>query len=218
MFGFIVEHLLFASIGGIALALFLGVGLLGGWSLVLNKWVIGALLIAVGIAGVGVAWEIVEARIEARGAQRLADANEKARADRRVAISEFVVAASQRETSLRAELTAAMGSLDLERQERERNSHVSKAADAGCVVTRGFVWDFNAAVPGSVGRAVVPPPQTVLNGPAAGVALSTVRGVVDWNFTEAAKLQRRLESCERQRYEACIEWDKKFGTDSKCQH
>jgi hypothetical protein len=205
-----------AGTAGAALLAFVAVGMLGGWPLVLNRRVIGALLALLGAVALVAAWLARDARLRDDGAHACLVANDNAKVARRDEISHYVLSANLIETSLRNELAAAKARLDSIALDAERNSHVSAKADAACPIPRGFVFDVNAVLPGPGGPSPVPPAPADFERPAAGVALSTVRNVVVANLAKGVYLEQRLDACEEARYKSCLEWDLKFHTESGC--
>jgi hypothetical protein len=217
---FLFSHFWLSGIALAAVVAFVGVGLLGGWPLVLNRRVVGALVVLLACVAVGM-WRVHDIehwrKVGAEEcARQVAAVNDAAKAARRAAISEQVVESSARETDLRAQLRAALSRAtppDPTTPTKQRATHVTRKADAGCVITAGFVRDHNANLPGAAGRAT-PPDATPADPDApSGVALSQVVEVVAANYASCAAV---IDAQEQRRYESCVAWDKRYGTNSGC--
>lgn len=201
--------------GGGLVLIVLAIGFLGGWSLLLNRYVLGAIAVAVLAIAVAAWWANEKAALRAEGRQALEEANKKAAVERRRAIAEYVSDLSARNTELDAKVRGLLARIDADQLDRERNPHVSKAADAACPIPRGFVRDVDAALPGAAGRAAVPDGGAGVDVP-TGIPLSVVAREVGRNYAQCSKLLADRDAAEEKRYTACLEWDRKFGTHSNC--
>jgi hypothetical protein len=211
---FLWAHWYLSGIAVAALIAFVAVGMLGGWPLVLNRRVLGALGLVLAAVALMLWDESRLARERERGAALVEEANKNARIKREADNTAHEQEMEQQRNDAKASLAGALAEID--RLRRERPNRVSPKADAGCVVTRGFVRDHDDALPRSARRSKVPLAPADIDRPAAGVVLSGVRNCIDHNYSECAKLETRLAACEESRYAACVAWDKRFGTSSGC--
>lgn len=210
MWGFLWAHWAYAGVAVAVLVGFVAVGLLGGWSLVLNRRVIGACGCVLACVAGALAYQAWVAAIRAEGAAACVAANVRATEDQATAkrLFEMDQSDSVKEQQDRLLLTFAL-------IDREKSRHVSKAADAACVIPRGFVRDHNADVPGAPASPDLPQPQTGDDLP-SGLVLSRVDTVVGHNYGECKKLLAERASAEEQRYQSCLAWDKRFNVVSGC--
>jgi hypothetical protein len=203
--------------GGTTLLLIIGAAfLLGGWPLLFNRNVLIALAAIGLVVFLGASWAKVRGDWVAEGRKLEAeerDAKDKlAKDQRREEISTWVVDLSQRDAALREKLRVTEQRLALQ---PEGVSHVSAVADSACSVPRGFLFDLAAAVPGAAGHSAVQPSGTSLDKP-SGIPLSRVSGDIVYNYTQCSRLLARSLAEEERRYNACLDWDKKWGTRSGC--
>jgi hypothetical protein len=193
--------------------------LLGGWTLLLNRRVLIGLAIAAAVIAAAV-W-LAKAREDlidqGRREQRAVDeaANERARVARRDQIASQVVESSKREVAALAQLRLANQRIELARLERERKPHVTPAADSRCVVPHGFVLDHDAALSSAAGRTSVPAGEADVDR-ASGISLSLASREIGRNYDELGKCIARLSTSEERRYTECVEWDRRYGTQSGC--
>jgi hypothetical protein len=203
--------------GGLALLIAGGAFLLGGWPLLLNRKVLLAIAVVVAIAAAAAWWEGEKASLRAEGAAaehvRQERINKLARDKRQADISDFVVDSTKRELELRGRLQLSEQRLD--RALAERISHVSTAADSRCVVPYGFVRDHDTDLSRATGRAAILIGSTDFER-ASGIPLSRVGAEIGHNYAQLGKCLARLSAAEERRYTACIEWDRKWGTESHC--
>lgn len=215
MLSFLLEHYFLSGIALAAVLAFVGAGAAGGWALVLNRRVLGALALLLAAVAFALWVHHRDDRLREEGRQAVEEANRLAHVKRQEEIADFVVTWSKREGALRNELASKEHALWEAQQKRERSPGVSRKADAACPVPLGFVRDHDSALPRSAGSPRLPPAGANLDDP-SGVVLSGIARCVGRNYTECAKLEERLASCEERRYRACLEWDKRFGTESGC--
>jgi hypothetical protein len=199
----------------VAIGLFFLIGPAALLALLHNKYFLAALAFGLALAGGSIWWQHEVDKLHEEGAATLQAANDTNTAQRRTAISEYVVAASQREIDAHAVLRDKENKLDLALINLQQVPHVSKAASAACTLSAGFVWDHDAAVPGTGGRTPVPPSAAASDKP-SGVALVAALGAIQFNYSQCAKLAERIDSAEAKRYADCVAWDTKYGTASNC--
>jgi hypothetical protein len=213
LFGLVSASPVLFGAAGAGVALFVAVGLLGGWALVLNRYGIGALAGFVGLLVGVAAWQARDARLMAEGAAQLALANTQAHAARADLIAGWEIERQMLQNDGEQKTKAAVDKI--EETYKGRLRRVSQNADRKCVVPAGFVYDHDADLAAAAGRPEVPPSATD-DDRDSRIPLSVVGKTVGRNYTELGKCAVRLERCEQTRYDACLAWDKKFGTRSGC--
>lgn len=187
------------------------------WSLLLNRYVLGAISIAITIGLASWWWNSKqeslreEGRVQVR--QEVALANAAAQKQRQELILE-----NEKQTALllsesAQRLAVAIKQLEIERAKRK--PRISAVADAACVVPVGFVFDHDAALPNASGGPGVSTPSASDDRP-SGIPLSVAAATIGKNYGVSAECLLRLSSTEEQRYRACVLWDSKFGTRSGC--
>jgi hypothetical protein len=204
---------------GLLIAAAVGLFLLGGWPLLLNRRVlIGLAIAAAAIAAVVWIDRTRESLIDqGRREQRAVDeaANERARVVRRDQISAQVVESSKREVAALEQLRLANQRIELARLERERKPHVTPAADARCVVPHGFVLDHDAGLSSAAGHPAVLDAKAD-DDRASGIPLSLASREIGRNYAELGKCINGLNAAEERRYTECLAWDRTYGTKSGC--
>lgn len=204
---------------GTTLVLVIVVGLLIWLAprLLFNRWVIGALAIGGTVLYLAVWWqsEKESLREEGRAEVRVEVAAVNAKAERE---RQDLIRSNQAETKdllseANQRLVTALKNLEVERAKRK--PRVSAAADAACPLPLGFVRDHDAALPGADQRAAVPAAAGA-DDRASGIPLSVASAEIEHNYRVAAACVLRLDSTEEKRYQACLAWDRKFGTRSGC--
>lgn len=212
LISFLLEHFLLSGSGVLAIAAFVVVAIY--FPLLVNRYTIGALIAVLVVVGIAMGYTALREDWMAEGAKAKEEQDRAAQVERKKTNEAFaqdisdIVKESQDRLAASREL--------LERARKERKSNVSSTADRACPITRGFVHDHDRDVPGAAGRAEVPIAATDVDKPAAGVVLSRIGSCVGSNYTECALVAERLAICESARYNACIAWDKRYGTKSNC--
>ena len=181
--------------------------------LLLNRYVIGALASALLIGSTVLWWGHKKDELRTEGAAACQETNRKAQAERDRKDEAFRDDQAKIQQGLRDELKTTKGELD--RLRKERKSHVSATADAQCVIPRGFVRDHDRDLPRAAQGPELPLSAADADKP-AGVVLSRVSRCVGSNYTECAKIQRERDTANEERYQACLAWDKRYGTQSGC--
>jgi signal transduction histidine kinase len=199
-----------------AAAAFVAVGMLGGWPLVLNRRVVGALVAVLAVSAAAMWLRSRDESLREEGRAECRAANRAAQDRRREDISEFVVGNSRRESDLRARLRAAEGRIELDRLNQKRSPRVTQKADSSCTLTLGFVRDYDASLPGASGRPAVPAAVAGGDDDPAGISVSRASAAIGDNNAVCAVAVGRLAACEERRFKACVAWDEKFGTKSGC--
>lgn len=219
MFDVLFSHFALTGIALTAILAFVGVGMFAGWGLVLNKYVIGALIALLAIISAILWWEVKKESLRKDGASEChaehAASNRIAHDARLRQKNELIAEISARETDLKARLSVAESALFLAQQNRERKPNVTPKADAGCVLTLGFVRDYDASLPASARRADVSFTDADNDKP-SGIPLSVASTEIGRNNASCAACVERLNTCEDRRYQACLAWDKRFGLQSGC--
>lgn len=213
---FLASHFVLAGLPLVAIAAVVAFMIFGGplAAMVLNRRVLGGIAILIVVCLVGLMGYALVDHLKAEGARELAEANQRAAAQRKGDIA----ASDQEQSDLvkEGQDRAAASRQQLERARAERKSHVSSAADAACPVPRGFVHDHDRDVPGAAGRAEVPIAEADINKPVPGLVLSRIGKCVGSNYTECAKIDADARAANEVRYQACLAWDKRWGTKSNC--
>jgi hypothetical protein len=212
VFAFLISHYL---LGGSLFLVIAGViaAAVFAWPLLLNRYVQEAIIAALLVIGALMWWEHYKDALRAEGAKECVAANVQGEVKRAESIAQFDFDLDDARKEALERAMWAYQSID--RSIKERPSHVSKTADAACVVPRGFVRDHDADVPRSARRAEVPPPQADADVP-SGLVLSRVESVVRHNYGECEKVLSERDADNEARYKECVAWDKRFGTESGC--
>jgi hypothetical protein len=144
------------------------------------------------------------------------EVNARAHKKRQDEISSYVVEASARQVAALEQLRLAHQRIELALLDLERNSHVSPAADARCDLTHGFVLDHDAALSIAAGRAAVSDGKAADVDRSAGIALSLASREIRRNYGELGACIAEISAIEDRRYTECLEYDRKYGTQSGC--
>lgn len=207
--------------GFVALAVAAAVFFLG-WPILLklltNRYVLGAIAIAVaGVAG-WVWWESTKAGWIAQGRAEGELEREELRKQRRIDIADFGVDAAKRAADADEELRKTRRELELAQSQRPQGvgAHVTPKADAACVVPDGFVRYHDATVPRAAGRPAIPSAAVGAVDRPSGVPLSRVESVVAGNYDACQELLGRVPKLRTWCASECEAWDAKWGTKSDC--
>lgn len=216
MFSFLASHFLLSGTVGVALLVFVAVGLLGGWSLVLNRYGLGVLAAIFAMVGLAFGYEALADRLRAEGKAEVVATNQRAQNERRAAITAWAVDKAARDVAAFDKQRLAEQRMDLERDQWKKDSHVSKAADAACGVPDGFVFDHDRAAPRTPGRPALQLAVPANSDRRSGIPLSIASNAIVDNYSACRKLIDRVETTERKRYDDCVAYDKRYGTTSGC--
>lgn len=206
--------------GGFLTLAVIGIVVLGGWPLLLNRRVLMGLAIAAAVIAAAVWLDRAREGLIEQGATeeraRWVEANARAHKERQDEISSYVVASSERQVAALEQLRLTRQRIELALLELERNSHVTAAADARCDLTHGFVLDHDAALSVAAGRAAISDGKAADVDRSAGVALSLAAREIRANYGALGACRAELNAIEDRRYTECLEYDRKYATKSGC--